>query len=62
MRQIETALRLRIFLGEDDKYEGRPLHEEIVVKARHSGMGRATVFRRYRPCERRAHGLQTPAR
>jgi PII-like signaling protein len=47
MRQIETALRLRIFLGEDDKYKGRPLYEEIVVQAQHSGMAGATVFRGY---------------
>ena len=36
MRQIETASRLRIFLGEDGKYKGRPLYEEIVVRAQHS--------------------------
>jgi uncharacterized protein len=47
MRHIETALRLRIFLGEDDKYKGRPLYEEIVVQAQHSGMAGATVFRGY---------------
>ncbi len=47
MRQIETALRLRIFLGEDDKYKGRPLYEEIVVQAQHAGMAGATVFRGY---------------
>jgi uncharacterized protein len=47
MRQAETALRLRIFLGEDDKYMGRPLYEEIVVQAQHSGMAGATVFRGY---------------
>ena len=47
MRQIETALRLRIFLGEDDKYQGRPLYEEIVVQAQASRLAGATVFRGY---------------
>jgi PII-like signaling protein len=47
MRQLETALRLRIFLGEDDKYQGRPLYEEIVVQAQQSRLAGATVFRGY---------------
>ena len=47
MHNIETALRLRIFLGEDDKYMGRPLYEEIVVQAQQSGIAGATVFRGY---------------
>ncbi len=35
MPHIEAALRLRIFLGADDKYKGRrPLYEEIVEQAR----------------------------
>ena len=47
MRHIESALRLRIFLGEDDKYQGRPLYEEIVVQAQQSNLAGATVFRGY---------------
>lgn len=47
MRHQETALRLRIFLGEDDKYKGRPLYEEIVVQAQLSRIAGATVFRGY---------------
>ncbi len=47
MRHQETALRLRIFLGEDDKYKGRPLYEEIVVQAQQSRLAGATVFRGY---------------
>src|SRR5271157_1778461 len=47
MRRLETALRLRIFLGEDDKYMGRPLYEEIVVQAQQAGLAGATVFRGY---------------
>ncbi|MGA7322992.1 MAG: DUF190 domain-containing protein [Rhodomicrobium sp.] len=42
-----TCLRLRIFLGEDDKYKGRPLYEEIVVQAQQSRLAGATVFRGY---------------
>ncbi len=47
MHRIETALRLRIFLGEDDKYKGRPMYEEIIVRARQAGLAGATVFRGY---------------
>jgi uncharacterized protein len=47
MRQVETAIRLRIFVGEDDQYKGRPLYEEIVVQAQHSRLAGATVFRGY---------------
>jgi PII-like signaling protein len=47
MRQQDSALRLRIFLGEDDKYKGRPLYEEIVVQAQQSRIAGATVFRGY---------------
>jgi PII-like signaling protein len=36
---------LRIFIGEDDKYEGMPLYEWIVRKARDSGLAGATVLR-----------------
>jgi len=47
MRNIETAVRLRIFVGEDDKYKGRPMYEEIVVQAQQSHLAGATVFRGY---------------
>ena len=36
---------LRIFIGENDKYEGVSLHEWIVRKAREQGMAGATVLR-----------------
>ena len=35
---------LRIFLGEADRYEGRPLFEAIVRKARELGLAGATVW------------------
>jgi hypothetical protein len=47
MHHIDTGLRLRIFLGEDDKYKGRPLYEEIIVQAQQSRMVGATAFRGY---------------
>lgn len=36
---------LRIFIGEADKHEGRPLYEWIVLKAREQGLAGATVLR-----------------
>jgi uncharacterized protein len=47
MRHVETAIRLRIFIGEDEKYKGRPMYEEIVVQAQQSHLAGATVFRGY---------------
>ena len=39
------GLLLRIFVGESDRWEGRPLHEAIVEKARAGGLAGATVVR-----------------
>lgn len=36
---------LRIFIGESDKYEGKPLFEWIVEQARKNGLAGATVLR-----------------
>ena len=36
---------LRIFIGEDDRHEGRPLYEWIVMQAREQGLAGATVLR-----------------
>ncbi|HBO42458.1 MAG TPA: hypothetical protein DD670_00665 [Planctomycetaceae bacterium] len=36
---------LRIFIGESDRYEGKPLYEVIVQAARTRGMAGATVLR-----------------
>ena len=38
-------LVLRIFFGEADKFEGKPLYESIVLKARAMQMAGATVLR-----------------
>ena len=45
MQIPRDALLLRIFLGEDDKYQGRPLYETIVLKARELHLAGATVLR-----------------
>ena len=39
------ALLLRIFIGEDSKFKGRPLYEAIVTKARELHLAGATVLR-----------------
>ena len=39
------AMLLRIFIGEDDKFERRPLYETIVLKAREMHLAGATVLR-----------------
>jgi uncharacterized protein len=39
------AVLLRIFFGEDDKYQGRPLYEAIVLAARSAKLAGATVLR-----------------
>ncbi len=36
---------VRIFIGESDRWEGKPLYEAIVRKARESGLAGATVLR-----------------
>lgn len=44
MRISEEAL-LRIYIGESDRHDGRPLYEAIVLKARETGLAGATVLR-----------------
>ncbi len=45
MQIPEKASLLRIFIGEDDKADGKPLYEAIVLKARKSHLAGATVLR-----------------
>lgn len=45
MKQLSEAELLRIFIGESDKYQGRPLYEVIVEEARRCGLAGATVLR-----------------
>ena len=41
----EEGYLLRIFIGEADKYEGKPLYEWLVLQARQQGLAGATVLR-----------------
>ncbi len=45
MKLPSESVLLRIFIGETDKFDGRPLYKAIVEKARKSGMAGATVIR-----------------
>ncbi len=45
MQIPRDAMLLRIFIGEDDKCQGRPLYEAIVLKAREMHMAGATILR-----------------
>ena len=45
MQVPREAMLLRIFIGEDDKADGGPLYEAIVVKAREMHLAGATVLR-----------------
>ena len=45
MKIPENAVSLRIFLGENDRFEHKPLYEAIVMKAREMHLGGATVLR-----------------
>ena len=45
MKLQSEAYLLRIFIGESDRAEGKPLYEVIVKEARRRGMAGATVLR-----------------
>lgn len=45
MQIPRDAILLRIFIGENDRFEHRPLYEAIVLKARELHLGGATVLR-----------------
>ena len=45
MQLPNEAELLRIFIGESDKWNGRPLYEVIVEEARKRGMAGATVLK-----------------
>src|SRR5512143_1428239 len=45
MQVPRDATLLRIFIGEDDKADGKPLYEAIVLKAREQHLAGATVLR-----------------
>jgi PII-like signaling protein len=45
MQLHQDAVLLRIFIGENDGHQGRPLYEAIVLAARERGLAGATVLR-----------------
>ena len=45
MKVSEEGQLLRIFIGESDKWKGKPLYEAIVLKARAMGLAGATMLR-----------------
>jgi uncharacterized protein len=45
MHLPEQAMLLRVFIGESDKYKGKPLYEQIVLKARELNLAGATAIR-----------------
>jgi PII-like signaling protein len=55
MQIPRQAAHLRIFLGAADRADGRPLYEEIVVRAREAGLAGATVLRGSMGFGRKSH-------
>lgn len=47
MKLFTEARLLRVFIGESDKFEGRPLYQVIVERARQRELAGATVLRGY---------------
>ncbi len=45
MRLEGEGKLLRIFIGEADRFQHKPLHQELVLKAREMGLAGATVLR-----------------
>lgn len=45
MQLLEEGYLLRIFIGEADKYQGKPLYEWLVLRAKEQGLAGATVLR-----------------
>ncbi len=41
----DNGYLLRIFVGESDKHDGKPLYEWLVLQAREAGLAGATVLR-----------------
>jgi PII-like signaling protein len=42
--KCEEAVLVRIFFGEDDKYEGKPLYKHLVEFCKNRGIAGATVL------------------
>jgi PII-like signaling protein len=45
MKITGPGMLLRVFIGENDRWHGKPLYEALVLKAREAGLAGATVVR-----------------
>lgn len=45
MKITGPGMLLRVFIGENDRWQGKPLYEALVLKAREAGLAGATVVR-----------------
>lgn len=45
MKIPEEGQLLRIFIGESDRWQGKPLYEAVILKAREMGIAGATMLR-----------------
>ena len=45
MKIAGPGMLLRIFIGENDRWHGKPLYEALVLRAREAGLAGATVVR-----------------
>lgn len=45
MKIADEGQLLRIFIGESDRWQGKPLYEAIILKARERGIAGATMLR-----------------
>jgi PII-like signaling protein len=45
MEILEEGQMLRIYVGESDRWQGKPLYEAIILKAREMGLAGATALR-----------------
>lgn len=45
MKLPESTFLLRVFIGESDRFQDKPLYEQIVLKARELNLAGATVLR-----------------
>ena len=59
MQLPKDGTLLRIFIGEADKFQGKPLYEWIVLQAREQGMAGATVLRGMMGFGANARNIQT---
>ena len=55
MKIPQNGNLLRIFIGEQDRWEGKPLYEAIVILARKESMAGATVLKGCMGFGRRSH-------